>query len=195
LKLSKRDFRINRLDIGCQILYFCLYFFLSVKEAMWNRDEISKGTSKEGEACLLFSLGEETYGIRIQMLREIVNPAGMKSLPPDFLYSEELVFRGTKIPVLRLSDFFEYPRRDDAPKSVLVIGLEERPFGLLVDVVKGVASIQTGGLKPLPQAATRLDPQYIRGISKVEGRPVFFLSEDSLSQLDEISSFYRLGYA
>ena len=161
---------------------------------MWNRDEISKGTPKEGEPCLLFSVGGETYGIRIQMLREIVSPAGMKSLPPDFLYLEELNFRGIKIPVLRLSDFFEYPGRDDAPKSVLVIGSEEKPFGLLVDVVKGVSNIQTGGLRPLPRAATRLDPQYIRGIAKVEGRPIFFLSETFLSQLDEISSSYRLGY-
>ncbi len=144
---------------------------------------------------MLFSVGEEAYGIRIQMLREIVSPAGMKSLPPDFLYLEELNFRGIKIPVLKLADFFEYPTRDDAPKSVLVIGSEERPFGLLVDAVKGVSNIQAGGLKTLPRAATRLDPQYIRGIGKVEGRPIFFLSEDSLSQLDEISSFYRLGSA
>ncbi len=160
---------------------------------MWNRDEISKGTSKEGEPCLLFSVGEETYGIRIQMLREIVSPAGMKSLPPDFLYLEELEFRGIKIPVLKLSDFFEYPRRDDTPKSVLVIDSKERPFGLLVDMVKGVSNVQAAGLKTLPRAATRLDPGYIRGIGKVEGRSTFFLNEDSLSQLDEISSFYRLG--
>ena len=160
---------------------------------MWNRDAKSKGTAKEGEPCLLFSVGEEAYGIRIQMLREIVSPAGMKSLPPDFLHLEELNFRGIKIPVLKLADFFEYPTRDDAPKSVLVIGLEERPFGLLVNAVKGVSNIQAGGLKTLPRAATRLDPRYIRGIGKVEGRPIFFLSEDSLSQLEEISSFYRLG--
>lgn len=138
---------------------------------------------------MLFSLGEETYGIRIQMLREIVSPAGMKALSPGLLHVEELNFRGIKIPVLRLSDFFEYPKTEDVPRSVLVIGSEKRPFGLLVDVVKGVSNIKTSGLKSLPRLATRLDPQYIRGIGKVEGRVVFFLSEDSLSQVDEISSF------
>jgi purine-binding chemotaxis protein CheW len=160
---------------------------------MGDRDGIFKGSSKEEEPCLLFSLGEETYGIRIRTLREIVSSAGMRPLSPDFKYSEEVSFRGNKIPILRLSVFFDYPDRHEGPKSILVIGPEEKPFGLLVDEVKGVSNVHVTGLKPLPRLATRLDPEYVRGIGKVEGRPVFFLSEDSLSQLDEISSFYRAG--
>jgi purine-binding chemotaxis protein CheW len=163
---------------------------------MGTRNQMPKRNSKqEEEPCLLFSLGEETYGVRIKTLREIVNPAGMEPVSPAFPYTEVLQFRGNKIPVLRLSDFFEYPNRQETARSVLVIGTEEKPFGLLVDEVKGVSNVPTAGLKPLSRLATRLDPRYIRGIGKLEGRIVFFLGEDSFSQIEEISTFYSLSDA
>jgi len=155
-----------------------------------DKEEMGKGLNKDGEPCLFFSLGRETYAVRIQRLREIVTPEGMEPLPPaDFKYSEGLSFRGNRIPVIRLSDFFEYPGGRDDPKSVLVMG-GERQFGLLVNGVKGVWNIREAELKPLPQLATHLNPQYVRGIAKVGGRAVFLLNEDYLSQMGEVSSFY-----
>jgi purine-binding chemotaxis protein CheW len=159
---------------------------------MWDRESMTKGASKEEDPCLVFTLGQETHGIRIQMLREIVTDAGMKPLPPPgFEYCEELDFRGDRIPVLRLADFFDYSCTPDGPKSVLVLGVEGQCFGLLVDAVKGVWNIPEAELKPLPPLATYLDPQYIRGICKVEGRPVFLLREDAFLQMREIASFHH----
>jgi len=158
---------------------------------MRGREEITRGLGKEGEPCLLFFLGGETYGIRVRMLREIVSPMGMRPLPPtDFKYCEELNFRGNKVPVIHLSDFFGYVSSPNDPKSVLMIE-RERLFGLLVDSIRGVWNIRDAELKPLPQLATSLNSQYIRGIAKVEEKIVFFLNEDQFSRTGEISSFYR----
>ncbi|MDH7500021.1 MAG: chemotaxis protein CheW [candidate division NC10 bacterium] len=158
---------------------------------MRDREAITRGLGKEeGEPCLLFLLGGETYGIRVRMLREIVGPAKRRRLPSDeFKYCEELDYRGNRVPVIRLCDFFGYKSPPDAPQSVLVIE-GERPFGLLVDSVKGVWNVRDSQMKPLPQLATSLNPQYIRGIAKVEGKITFFLNEDQFPQTGGISSFY-----
>lgn len=158
---------------------------------MWNKEYMTRGLGKEGEPYLLFSLGGEIYGIHIERLREIVSPAGMKPLsPPAFKYCLELSFRGSRIPVIHVSKFFDYPGGPEEPKSVLVIGDQDRQFGLLVDEIRGVWNIRDTELKPFPRFASSLNPQYIRGIGKVEKRPVFLLNETSLSRMGEISSFY-----
>ena len=152
----------------------------------------SKGAGKDGPICLLFSVGQEGFAIRIEMLQEIVSPEGMRPLPTsDFAFCTELDFRGKRIPVLKLSDFFEYPGIPEGPKSVLVLRLGGESIGLLVDEVRGVWNIAESDLRPFPPMATSLDPRHIRGICKVEDKPVFCLNEDRLFQLAEIRHFFE----
>ena len=149
------------------------------------------GVGKGGITCLLFSVGQEGFAIRIEMLQEIVNPVGMKPIPsPEFTFCRELDFRGKRIPVLNLSDFFQYSPIPEGSKSVLVLRLEEESIGLLVDEVRGVWNIDEHDLRPFPPMATSLDPRHIRGIFKVEVKPIFCLNENMLFRLAEIRSFF-----
>jgi chemotaxis signal transduction protein len=126
---------------------------------MWNKEDMTRGLGREGEPYLLFSLGGEIYGIHIERLREIVSPAGMKPLSPSaFKYCLELGFRGGRIPAIQASKFLDYPGGPEEPKSVLVVGDQDKPFGLLVDEIRGVWNIRETELKPFPRFVSSLNP-------------------------------------
>lgn len=159
---------------------------------MANKGQEKEGISKNGEPCLLFALGGEAFAIRIDALREIISPEGMRALPsPDFRYWGHLNFRGQRIPVLRISDFFQYPAPTGESISVLVMGSEKTPYGLLVDMVKGVWNIRSKELSPLPPLATYLDPHFFQGIGRGKAGALFLLNEERLSQMQEIRFFYK----
>jgi purine-binding chemotaxis protein CheW len=141
------------------------------------------------EPYLLFQVGGETFGLRVESIREIVSPEGLRpvsSLPGqggDAWW--EVEYRGGRIPALDARKFFGYIESPSSSPSILVVGDPTRPLGLLVEGIAGVSMVSQAELRPFPSQASSLDPGFIQGIGKVEGRPVFFLSRAFVSMIVE----------
>lgn len=141
------------------------------------------------EPYLLFQLGGETFGLEVAVVREIVNPQGLRTAgavpSPGSDFWCELEYRGGKIPALDTRKFFGYLEGQHLPQSVLVVGDPTRPIGLLVDEIGGVSRVSQAELRPFPSQASSLNPDLIKGIGKVGERPVFFLSRAFVSMVNE----------
>jgi purine-binding chemotaxis protein CheW len=132
-----------------------------------------------------FKVGEVSYAIAIQSVREIINPAPLTvlpHLPPAIAGVTD--HRGTVIPVIDLRARFGVPKATE-PLRVkwILIDAVGQDIGLIVDSVTEVFG--TGGeeLKPAPNLGGNEDSRAIQGVVSHNGRLVFVLRARRFEEL------------
>jgi purine-binding chemotaxis protein CheW len=144
------------------------------------------------ESFLLFRVGEETYGMGLQGIREVLEPTESEaSLPGAYRVCAVLSHRDRRIPVIRMRALFDVtPDEPSATARVLVMHEGGRTVGLLVDEVLGMAEVDPQRVSPLPAIATLLDPALFRGVVARQDRLVVLVSERGLAEFEEVGAFY-----
>ncbi|HLX22515.1 MAG TPA: chemotaxis protein CheW [Usitatibacter sp.] len=123
------------------------------------------------EEFLTFRLGQEEYAIDILQVREIRahEPVTRIADAADFVMGV-INLRGVIVPILDLRMKFKLPRGVDASTVVIILSIEERLTGVVVDAVSDVMSLLPEQIRPAPQLHGSIDSSFIRGIAPVEGR-------------------------
>lgn len=134
------------------------------KENLENEDTLKN-------KYLIFSVGEESYGIRIQYVIEIIGIEEITKVPdlPDFVKGI-INLRGKIITVMDARLRFKKEEKEyDDRTCIIVINIENITFGLIVDGVKEVASIDESNIAPPPSVNSQDDGSggFIEGIGKV----------------------------
>lgn len=110
-------------------------------------------TPLPGGEYLSCRLGDEEYGIeilRVQEIRSFEQPTRMAGAPPHVLGVVNL--RGTIVPVLDLRVKFGCARAEFGPTTVVVVlRLQERTVGAVVDAVSDVLRLDAGQINPPPE--------------------------------------------
>lgn len=150
---------------------------------------------------MTFQLAEETYGLEILRVREIIRLLEVTRVPRtrDFIRGV-INLRGKVIPVVDLRVKFAMARAEATEQSVIIVvqcAVGGRPLtmGLLVDQVLEVLSIEAGQIEPPPSfGAGALDTAFILGVGKAEERVIFLLdigralSESDARHLAEVAA-------
>src|SRR5215471_15083420 len=133
-----------------------------------------------------FRLMGEEYALQIQFVREIIEVEPVTSIPsmPPVVRGV-MNLRGSVVPVIDLPVKFGLP---ETPLGfgtyVVVVDLlwnsESVRLGLLTRDLGQVVEIADDQLKPVPDFGTRIQSEYLRGISQLQGRFVLFLDIERL---------------
>ncbi|MCP3671399.1 MAG: chemotaxis protein CheW [Gammaproteobacteria bacterium] len=136
--------------------------------------------------CLTFSIGAECFGINILKVQEIRTWEDVTRIPnaPEYVMG---VFnlRGSIVPVydlrLRLGmEFREYVRET----VVIILGVEgssgERSVGIVVDEVSNVFLIDRKDVKEAPDFGSKLNNEFIGGVTAADARMITLLQVDML---------------
>jgi purine-binding chemotaxis protein CheW len=101
---------------------------------------------------LIFSLGDENYGIPIRHVIEIINIVEITKVPEQPAYVKGIVnLRGKVISVMDVRLRFGKPEREyDDRTCIVVIEVDGETFGLIVDNVKEVANIDESEISAAP---------------------------------------------
>jgi purine-binding chemotaxis protein CheW len=147
------------------------------------------------ESFLLFRVGEETYGMGLQGIREVIEPRESAAIVPmGFQVCMVLPHRGQRLPVIQMRALFDVsPDETSATARVLVIREGHRTVGLLVDEVLSVAEVDPQRICPLPAMATLLDPALFRGVVARQDRLLVVMNERGLAEFEEVGAFYAGG--
>lgn len=121
---------------------------------------------------LIFSIGEESYGIPVKYVIEIIGIAEITKVPelPDYVKGI-INLRGKIITVMDVRLRFKREEKDyDDRTCIIVIENEGISFGLIVDSVKEVTNINESNISPPPPLSNQnLDSNgFIEGIGKIE---------------------------
>ncbi len=131
---------------------------------------------------LTFTLGAEEYGIDIMSVREIKAWSDVTRLPnaPKFMLGV-MNLRGTIIPIFDLRARFSGEFTQTHPKNVIiVVALEKRLIGILVDTVSDIVDTTQGEIKPPPSADLDIDERYVHGLISLDDRMIVLLDIEHL---------------
>lgn len=129
------------------------------------------------EKYLTFQIAEETYGISILKVREIIGLITITKIPhtPDFILGI-VNLRGKVIPVVDMRTKFGFPYAEPTEQTcIIVVDLGQFQAGIVVDSVSEVMSINQNNIEPPPAFGSEVDTSFIVGIGKLKERVVLLL--------------------
>lgn len=129
-----------------------------------------------------FRIGEEEFGVDILAVQEIIRMMQITMVPraPEFIEGV-INLRGKVIPVINMRTRFNKPTLDqDSNTRIVVMELENKIVGFLVDGVSEVLRIPESTVEDPPPVVAGIGAEYIRGIGKLDNRLLILLNLDNL---------------
>jgi purine-binding chemotaxis protein CheW len=141
-----------------------------------------------------FVVGTETYALDIMRIKEIINPLRITPVPRAPAFIEGVVeLRGAILPVVDLRKRFDLP----APPAVratkyVIVAIEGRIVGLVVDSVGEVLRLPRGDVRP-PPTLVEGSQAYFTGVCHHGGRIIMVLDIDRILSSQEKISLLGMG--
>jgi len=144
-----------------------------------------------------FTLGDETYGIEITKIREIILVGEITQIPETPPYVKGLInLRSTVIPVIDLRTRFSLAAAELTSESrIMVLHVGSRTIGIVVDSVNEVLRVTQQEISPAPRTVTSSGNGYMTGLVRLKEDLLILLDvdrlfgdEESLTLVDAASS-------
>jgi purine-binding chemotaxis protein CheW len=143
---------------------------------------------------LTFFLSDETYGIEILKVQEIISMQEVTQVPrvPDYIRGV-INLRGKVIPIIELRVKFGMEPIEDTARTCIVVvqvatGDHEVTMGVIVDDVRDVVDIPADCIDPPPAFGASVNTEFIFGMGKLEDRVVMLLEVDEVLSIDELGA-------
>jgi len=138
-----------------------------------------------------FRIGNETFGVRIGAVREIVRVPEITAVPSAPETVEGVInLRGKIIPVMDLRKRFgQTDIQPDKKNRILVVELENKLVGLIVNAASEVLKIAPSEIEPPGNVFAEGESGYVTGVGKLKGRLIILLDIAKLLHRPEYKRF------
>lgn len=140
---------------------------------MTDHSAPAAGTAAAPGKYLTFALGDESYGVPVMVVRQIIRLCPITpvaTMPP---YVRGVInLRGKVIPVVDLRRRFGLPAVAEHDRTCIVVAQVPaaaggtRPYGVIVDGVEEVAQFTAADIEPSPDFGGAIDARFITGMAK-----------------------------
>ena len=140
---------------------------------------ISDTVANSSEQYVTFLINNETYGIEVLKVKEIVGMTNITSVPNSEKYLKGVInLRGIVVPVIDLRIKFNIPEKEyDAFTVILIIEHRESLVGVIVDSVSDVITAP-GQLQDVPNFHVSIDRDVIKGVLNKDNNLIIVLNPD-----------------
>src|SRR5215471_15832142 len=137
-----------------------------------------------------FRIGNETYGVRIGAVREIVRVPEITAVPSAPETVEGVInLRGKIIPVMDLRKRFGQTEiQPDKKNRILVVELESKLVGLIVNSASEVLKIPPSEIESPGSVFADSESSYVTGVGKLKGRLIILLDITKLLYRPELKT-------
>ncbi len=134
-----------------------------------------------------FSVGDEEYGLELLRVKEVIRIREITWLPKAPTFVKGIInLRGDVIPIIDLRDKFGLPAKENtAMTRVIVVEVESRLMGMVVDSASQVVRIPADQIDPPPPVLGGFSQEFITGVGKMEDKLVILLNIDAILTVDE----------
>ncbi|HEB95939.1 MAG TPA: chemotaxis protein CheW [Sedimenticola thiotaurini] len=134
-----------------------------------------------------FHLDDETYGIDVMQVQEVLRVteiAPVPGAPPYVLGIFNL--RGNVVTVIDTRGRFSLPPAEITDDTrIVIIESEQQVVGILVDGVAEVVELDTGTIDATPNVGNDDSSRYIQGVATLDGKLLIVLDLNKLLTEDE----------
>ncbi len=145
-----------------------------------------------GQEFLVFTLGDEEYGIDILKVQEIRGYDQVTRIAntPSFIKGVTNL-RGVIVPIVDLRVKFSQGDVEYNDNTVvIVLNLGQRVVGIVVDGVSDVLSLTSDQIRPAPEFAVTLSTEYLTGLGALGDRMLILVNIEKLLNSDEMALLY-----
>ena len=151
--------------------------------------------NKMGHEYLIFTLGNEEYGIEILKVQEIRGYDRVTRIPnaPEFITGVTNL-RGVIVPIVDLRVKFQLGSADiNQDTVIIVLNLHERIVGIVVDGVSDVLALNDEQIRPAPDFSATLSTKYLLGLGLLNERMLILVDIEKLLNSEEMQIIARLA--
>jgi purine-binding chemotaxis protein CheW len=140
-----------------------------------------------------FAIGEETYGVEVLKVQEIIGMTQITHVPNSMDFMKGVInLRGSVVPVVDMRIKFRMDEREyDAFTVILIVEVQERLIGLIVDSVSDVVGIPVESLQETPHFSANIETDYIKGIGNRDDQLIIILDVDLILSSEELERMER----
>jgi purine-binding chemotaxis protein CheW len=138
---------------------------------------------------LTFVLGTEQYGLEILKVQEIRGYDAVTQIAntPDFIKGV-VNLRGKIVPIVDLRIKFQLSKVEyDEFTVVIILSLNNRVIGIVVDGVSDVMALREEQILDVPDLVTSIDIKYIVGLATVEEQMMILIDIEQLMSSQEMA--------
>lgn len=144
---------------------------------------------------LTFLLADESYGLEILKVREIIGVMGITPVPktPDYVKGV-INLRGRVIPVVDLRVKFGLEEVEQTDETcIIVVDVNDTQTGILVDTVDEVLDIDDTEIDEAPDFGAAVETDYILGVAKIDTSVKILLNIEEVLTAEEFSALKDLA--
>lgn len=129
-----------------------------------------------------FAIGEDHYGVDIMAVREIKEWSVITRLPKQPEYVRGVLnLRGVMVPIIDLRCRFGQGLTETTPLHIVVIvQIDERLVGLLVDRVLDIVAFDVGKIQAVPKMVQSARAGFLAGLVTLDGNLIALVDLPSL---------------
>lgn len=137
-------------------------------------EAITTGDRNAGAKYLTFKLQQQSYGIQVVRIREIIRLTEITAVPQMPAHVRGVInLRGRIIPVMDLRARFGFATAAEVDSTCIVVvhlpgsSGQQGLMGLVVDAVEEVANIPKSDIEPPPDFGIARVADYLLGVAKI----------------------------
>ncbi len=144
----------------------------------------------EEEQFVTFLIGDETYGVEVLRVQEIIGMTTITHVPNSLSFMKGVInLRGSVVPVVDLRLKFELGEKEyDSFTVIIIVEVNGRMVGMIVDSVSDVVSIPVKKIQDTPHFTAKIETDYIKAIGQEsDERLVIILDVDRILTDEELT--------
>ena len=142
----------------------------------------------ETQQYVIFSINEQTFGIEILKIKEVVSYRKITPLPNMRGFIKGIInLRGVVLPVFDLREKFNLSETTYTHfHTIIVMEISGRAMGVIVDEISDVLEILPEEVQATSNFSPGIKTEYMKGIGKKENELIVLLDIDRLLSPEEL---------
>jgi purine-binding chemotaxis protein CheW len=156
-----------------------------------NQDSArDQASAADLQQYIAFELGDQFYGVEITSVREIRQWSPTTELPNQPHYGRGVLdIRGEVVPVYDLRARFGGPMVDVTDSHVvLIVSIDDKSIGILVDVVSDIIDVSAADLRPVPEGAREAEHETVTSLANHGDRMIALLDLSALFGMRDMAA-------
>lgn len=144
-------------------------------------------SNSNAQELIAFRVGKQEFSINVTSVREIRGWSSATALPKVPRYIRGVInLRGAVLPIVDFAARLGLPTSEPTARNVIiVVQIEQKQVGLLVDAVSDIITFDQSLIQPTPDVSSGTVSAFLRGLVPVDGRMISLISLDNVLPPDE----------
>lgn len=149
----------------------------------------NKPDTASTEQFVTFIIGNETYGIEVLKVQEIIGMTHITHVPNTLSFMKGVInLRGSVVPVIDMRKKIGMEEIEYNSFTVIIITeVKGKLIGMIVDSVQDVVTIPVQKIQDTMRFTSHVSTDYIKGIGQIDDNLVIILDVDKLLTSEELA--------